>query len=130
MALGFVPGPPDAALVLQAAVTKTESFDSAWLDMGRGFYPGGLGMPAAAVVNVSAVTTGAGLTYAVKLQETDEDEDGNPDATKIRDTGLAVSVTGTGLVVAKGFITARYVRLSLAAAGATASITYDGHLNP
>ena len=129
-ASAFIPGPPDASLVLQAAVTKTASFNSAWLDMGRGFAPGGLGMPVAGVVNATAMDLTANETYVFHLEETDPDANGDPDATKIRIIGAALAVTAIGLHVTKGFVTTRFVRLALVAAGTTPSITYTGQLNP
>lgn len=43
---------------------------------------------------------------------------------------LALAVAATGLHITKGFVTTRFVRLALVAAGTTPSITYTGQLNP
>ena len=130
-ASGFIPGPPDAELALQAAVTKTADFSGAWLDLGAGFEPGGLGMPVAGVVTVTAlVTDDADETYAFVLEETDPDADGAADATKIRKIGAAAAATGTGIVLAKGFVTSRFVRLTLDVDGTTPSVTYSANLTP
>jgi len=129
--LVFIPGPPDAELVLQAAVTKTASFNSAWLDLGRGYSPGGLGQAVAGVVSVTALDTGSGNeTYSFVLEEAAPDANGDPDAGTVRAIGAALAVTATGLKVTKGFVTTRYVRLALTAGGTTPSITYTGQLNP
>src|SRR4051812_10730322 len=63
-------GPQDAGLALQASVTKTASFNSAALDLGSGYAPGGGGRPMQGVVNFSAgdFTTGD-ETYTFKIQD-------------------------------------------------------------
>jgi hypothetical protein len=119
------PTPPDAQLALQAATTKTASFNSAALDLGNGFAPDEPGQPMAAVVTVTARdgTTGD-ETYTFTLQQS---ADGSTGWTAI---GAAASVTAIGGAMAKGFVTARYVRLAMVAAGTTPSITYSAHLSP
>ena len=47
----------DAGHVLQAEVTKTATFNSPWLDLGKGFAPGRLGMLLGGVVALSAIDT-------------------------------------------------------------------------
>jgi hypothetical protein len=127
----FIPGPPDAELALQASVTKTADFSGAWLDLGQGFAPGGLGMPVAGVVNVTALDkTDTDETYAFKLQQAADDGTGAADAATVEDIGAAVSATEVGIVLAKGFVTQRFVRLVLDVGGTTPSITYTGQLNP
>jgi len=128
--LVFIPGPPDAELVLQAAVTKTASFNSAWLDLGRNYAPGGLGQAVAGVVNVTALDLTSNETYTFTLEEADPDEDGVPDGATVRAIGATLAVAATGLHITKGFVTTRFVRLALVAAGTTPSITYTGQLNP
>ena len=119
----------DAGLVLQAAATKTADFDGAWLDLGTGYAPGGLGVPAGAVINTTAFDyTTKDETYAFKLQGADPDASGAADSATIRDLGASVAVTATGLAVAKGLIDSRFVRLSLDVGGTTPSITYSADL--
>ena len=125
----FIPGPLDADQVLQAAVTKTTGFNGDWMDLGKGFAPGGLGMPAAAVVNTTAIDhTDSNETYTLTMQEADADANGAADAGTVRTISPTESVTATGLSLVKGMITGRFVRLVLAAGGTTPSITYDAYL--
>src|SRR5436190_21288271 len=66
----IIPTPQDTQLLLQDTVTKAASFNSAGKDLGSGYAPGGLGQPAAAVVQVSAMDTADGNeTYVFVLQE-------------------------------------------------------------
>lgn len=119
-----IPGPQDAALEVQAAVTKTANFDGAGLDLGKGFEPGGIGKLVAAVVDVTALDlTSGNETYALTLQE-------SADNVTFAACGLATAVTSAGVKIVKGIATKRYVRLSLAAGGTTPSITYSAKLNP
>ncbi len=133
----FIPGPPDAQLELQAAATKTANFNGAWLDLGSSSAPGGIGMPVAGVVNVTAADRANGdETYALKLEQADADANGAADAATIETCSVPVSVpvagtaATTGIVLVKGFVTKRFVRLVLAVGGTTPSITYEGNLNP
>lgn len=126
----FIPGPPDAALSLQASVTKTANFYSTWFDLGQGFAPGGLGMAAGGVVNVSAITVDGDQTYSFKLQETGPDAAGNPVNTASADIGVAVIATAAGVLVPKGLLTNRFVRLALTVTGSNPSITFAANLNP
>jgi hypothetical protein len=133
----FIPGPPDAALVLQAAVTKTADFNGAWLDLGPSFAPGGLGMPVAAVVEVTAaVRNDSDETYAFKLEDAAADASGVADAATVATISVPASVpvsgatATTGILLVKGFVTQRFVRLALDVGGTTPSITYSAHLNP
>ena len=131
MAAPFIPGPPDAELELTASVTKTSSADSSWLDLGKGYAPGGIGQAVAGVVDISAISADNGQTYAFGLEGCSDDGDGDPDTGSIVVIGVAVPATATGIVVCKGFITCRFVRLSLVIAGTgSPSITYTGQLNP
>ena len=137
MANPFVPGPPDAELELQAEVTKTADFDGAWVDLGEGYEPGGLGQAAAAVVNVTAADrANSDETYAFLLEQADPDAAGVADAATAVQCSVPVSVevsgaTATlGMVLVKSFITKRFVRLVLDVAGTTPSITYSANLNP
>jgi hypothetical protein len=120
-----IPGIQDVQLRLQASVTKTASFNSTALDLGSGFAPKGGGQPMQGIVPVTALDTTSGdETYAFKLQESD-------DNSTFTDMTPAVSATAVSTVACKGFVTKRYVRLVLTAAGTTPSITYgDAFLNP
>lgn len=121
----MIPGPPDAQLSLQAAATKTASFDSAALDLGNGFAPGGSGQPMVGVVNVTAIDkTDGNETYNFTLQES---ADGSTGWAAI---GAAVAAAAVGALAVKGFVTKRFVRLSMVAAGTTPSITYSANLSP
>ena len=119
-----LPTPQDQSLVLQATVTKTASFSSAALDLGAGFAPGGLGMPAAAVLLVSALDVSSGdESYAFVIED-------SADNVTFAPIGASQSVTATGAVAVSGRVTRRYVRLKLTASGTTPSITYKAWLNP
>jgi hypothetical protein len=59
----FVPTPQDEEGRLESAITKTADYAGTTKDMGNGFAPGGVGMPAAAVVNVTALDTTDDLIY-------------------------------------------------------------------
>lgn len=115
----------DAQFKLQAAVTKTASFDSAAVDLGLGFAPNEGGKAMRGVVPVTAIDlTSGNETYTFKLQESD-------DNAMFTDVSPAVAATAVGLIHPRGFVSKRYVRLSMAAAGTTPSITYgDAYLNP
>lgn len=120
-----IPTPPDAQLTLQAVATKTASFDSAALDLGDGFAPGGVGQPMVGVVSVMALDlTSTDETYSFVLQES---ADGSTGWAAI---GAAAASAAVGASLAKGFVTQRFVRLSMTAAGTTPSITYSAHLSP
>lgn len=124
----YVP-PIDAALELQAAVTKTATFNGAWIDLGKGYAPGGLGKIIAAVIPVTAIdrTTGD-ETYAFKLQQASPDASGVVDAATAADIGVNTNTTTVGTIVAKGIVTARFIRLVLTAAGTTPSVTYSANV--
>ena len=109
----------DAALAIQAAVTKAASFDGPALSMGTGYAPGGLGQALAAAVTVTAVKTSvADETYSLKLQQ-------SSDGAAWEDIGVGVLVTAAGVVVVKGLCTKANLRLALTAGGTLPSITYS-----
>jgi hypothetical protein len=120
-----VPGPLDDNQLLQDTVTKTASFDSAAFDLGAGFDPESIGMPVAGVIQVTAGDRAdSNETYTFKLQES---ADGSTNWTDIGVTTavtVATTVFTTGTYVVKGFASKQFVRLSLAIAGTTPSITY------
>ena len=119
-----LPTPQDQALVLQATATKTASFNSAALDLGSGFAPGGVGMPAAAVVLVSALDTSSGdESYSFLIED-------SADNVTFAPIGASQAVTAAGAVAVSGRVARRYVRLKLTVSGTTPSISYKAWLNP
>jgi hypothetical protein len=119
-----IPTPQDAGLLLQDTTTKTATYQTPGLDLGSGFAPGGLGLPAAAVVNVTAADVGDGNElYTFVLQE-------SADNVSFAAAGATVSATAAGVIAVKGWVTKRYVRLSLTVTGTTPSITFKAWLNP
>ncbi len=118
-----IPTPQDSALLMQDTTTKTASYLTPGLDLGSGFAPGGLGLPAAAIVLVTAADVAEGNeAYSLVLQESSDNVSFSP---------VGSSVAGTvGVVPVKGWITKRYVRISLTIAGTTPSITFKAWLNP
>ena len=118
----YVP-PIDYAAIIQASATKTATFSGAALDLGQGYAPGGLGRLLAAVVTVTAIDrTTTDETYNFKLQES---ADGSTGWT---DIGFNVATTVVGVIVAKGVVTTRYIRLVATLAGTTPSVTYSANL--
>jgi len=119
-----IPTPQDSELLLQDTVTKTANFNSAGLDLGSGYAPGGPGQRMTAVVAVVSIDVSDGSeTYSFTLQQSD-------DNATFAACGTAVSTAATGVVLARGVVTQRYVRLALAAGGTSPSITYKAWLNP
>ena len=119
-----LPTPQDAALLLQDTTTKTANFQTSGRDLGSGFAPGGLGTPVAAVVHVTAADfASANETYAFTLEGSDTNGSFTP-------IGVATSVTAAGAVAVRGWLTQRYVRLSLVVGGTTPSVTFKAWLNP
>ena len=124
MADPLIPTPQDSQLLLQDTTTKTASYNTPGLDLGANFAPGGLGIPAAAVVQVTAIDVADGNeSYTFTLQE-------SADNVSFTAAGAAVSVTATGAHAARGWLTKRYVRVALAASGTTPSITFKSYLHP
>jgi hypothetical protein len=119
-----LPTPQDSALLIQDTTTKTGNFQSTGFDLGAGFAPGGLGMPVAAVVYVSSLDlASSNETYALTLEE-------SSDNVSFTAAGAAASVTAVGAAAVRGWLTKRYVRLSLVVGGTTPSITFKAWLNP
>ena len=124
MADPIIPTPQDTQLLLQDVVTKTAAFNSTAIDLGAGFAAGGLGVPIAAVISVTALDLADGNeTYSFTVQD-------SADNATFAAVGAALAVTAAGVVTAKGRITRRYVRIALAVSGTTPSITYKAWLNP
>ena len=130
MADPTIPGPLDEEMLLQATTTQVASTNSAALDMGAGFAPGGVGMPVAGVIDVTAADrANSDETYNFKLQE-------SADNVTFTDIGANVALPVAGAVatldtlVPKGFLTKRYVRLASTLAGTTPSITFKAYLKP
>jgi hypothetical protein len=119
-----LPTPQDASLLMQDTTTKTANYQTTALDLGSGFAPGGLGTPAAAVANVTALDTSSGNeSYTLTLEESADNVSFSP-------AGAAQAVSAVGAVAVRGWLTKRYARLSLAVAGTTPSITFKAWLNP
>lgn len=126
MNTSHIPGPFDSQLLLEVAagVTKTTTYDGATKDLGAGYAPGGIGQPAAAVVNVTDLETDdTSATYTATLQ-------GSANGTDWDDVGPSVAITSTGAISVPGFLSQRYCRVKMTIAGATPSITYKAHLVP
>lgn len=128
--------PIDADLQLNASHTKTADYTGDWLDLGAGFETNGIGIPVAAVVDVSACDrANSDEVYNFKLQETGPDANGAADSAAAADIGAtyAVSVLGAtatlGVLLVKGLVTKRFVRLALDVSGTSPSVTYDAHLS-
>ena len=133
MAEPTVPGPLDEehrldAAAGAAATTQAASANTTAIDMGAGFAPGGTGLPVAAVIDVTAADrANSDETYNFKLQE-------SADNSTFVDIGPNVALPVAGAVatldtlVAKGFLTKRYVRLASTLAGTTPSITFKAYL--
>ena len=124
MADPILPTPQDSQLLIMDMTTRTANFNTTPLDLGSGYAPGGLGQPASAVVNVTALdTTDGNETYSFTLQE-------SSDNSAYAAAGMATAVTATGVTAVKGRITKRYLRLALTVGGTTPSITFKAWLNP
>lgn len=120
----IIPTPQDTELLLQDTTTKTATYNTPALDLGAGFSPGGLGLPAGAVVLVTAIDTGDGNeNYTFTVQESSDNV-----TFTAASPGVGVTVAGSHAVRAR--ITKRYVRLALTIAGTTPSITFKAWLNP
>lgn len=135
MAEPATPTPQDEQLRLDAAAgaaatTITATTNHTAIDMGSGFAPAGIGQPVAAVIQCTAGDRASGdETYNFKLQESSD----NSTFTDIS-PNVAVTVSGTtfttGVYVAKGLLSKRYVRLVSTLAGTTPSVTFKAWLNP
>jgi hypothetical protein len=109
---------------MQDTTTKTSSSTTTGLDLGSGFSPGGLGKPVCAIVNATALDLSSGNeTYSVVLEE-------SSDNSSFSAAGAATSITATGAIAVRGWLTKRYVRLSLTLGGTSPSITLKAWLNP
>ena len=120
----IIPTPQDTRLLIQDTTTKTAAFNTPGLDLGAGFLPGGLGLAAGVVLQVTAVDLADGNeTYAFTVQE-------STDNVTFTAASAAVNVTAVGTTPLRTRITKRYVRVSLAITGTTPSITFKAWLNP
>lgn len=126
----FIPTPQDESMRLESSATKTANFDGTAFDQGAGFAPGGIGMPVAAVINVTAADrANSDETYTFQLEE-------SADNVTFTACGPSVSVdvsgaaATTGAISVPGFVSQRYVRCKLTVAGTTPSVTYEAWLNP
>ena len=124
MADPIIPTPQDTRLLLQDTVTKTATYNAPGVDLGAGFAPGGLGLPAGALVQVTAIDLVDGNeTYTFSLQE-------SSDNVTFTACGASANATGVGTLPVRARVTKRYVRLALTVAGTTPSITFKAWLNP
>ena len=120
----IIPTPQDTKLLLQDTTTKTANFNTPALDLGAGFAPGGLGLPAGGVVQVTAIDVADGNeTYAFVLQE-------SADNVTFTAASPSTAAGATGAHAVRGRITKRYVRLALTVSGTTPSVTFKAWLNP
>ncbi len=123
--------PSDATQVLQAAVTKTATFNGPWFDLGTGTPVHGL----VARVEYSAASNGSGSnTVGFSL---DESDDGSTVAgvafAAASDKNLTLSTTAQAGEQFIPFITRhRYVRLTetMGGAGTSPTITYQAEIVP
>ena len=119
-----IPTPQDSRLLMQDTVTKTASYNTPALDLGAGYAPGGPGQGVSAVLAVVSRDISSGdETYGFVLQE-------SPDNVTFSPAGAAASVTAAGVMLARGVIRTRFVRLALSVAGTTPSIVFKAWLNP
>jgi hypothetical protein len=104
-------------------VTKTTTSNLPVLDLGAGRLFGELGRPMAAVIRTTAIFLGSSdETYAFTLQD-------SPDNSTWTNRGT-LAVTAVGIAAVPAQIINRYVRLQVAIAGTTPSITFEAYLNP
>src|SRR5688500_16737769 len=90
MAEPTIPTPQDAQLLLQDTTTKTANFNSAGLDLGSGFAPGGPGLRVSGIVNVTAADrANSDETYSFVLEQSD-------DNTTFAAAGVAAAVPVAG----------------------------------
>lgn len=115
----------DELLKLQAGGTFTATGNSAALDLGNGYAPGGGGWPAQVAVKVTAVKTSAGNeAYAFRFQD-------SPDGATWTDRTPAVAAQAVDTFVLAGFVLAQFVRLAWTIAGTAPTVTIaDAYLNP
>lgn len=124
MADPIIPTPQDAALLLQDTLARTSSYNTAALDLGQGYAPGGVGRPVSAVVQVTALDTSSGdESYKFTLQQ-------SADNVTFAAIGADTSAAATGVLIVKGHVTQRFVRAALVIAGTTPTITFKAWLNP
>ena len=125
-----IPTPQDAQLLLQDTTTKTANYNTPGLDLGQGYAPGGPGRRVSGVVHVTAADRASSdETYAFKLQESD-DNVGFVDAGAAEALPVAGATATLGVVLVRGVIRRRYVRLALTVTGTTPSVTFKAWLNP
>lgn len=130
MAEPTIPGPLDEELALQQTTTQVASTNSAALDMKPGFAPGGPGLPMAVVIRVTAADRASGdETYSFRLQES-ADNVSFSDCSAAVAVEVAGNVATLGTIVAKGWVSKRFVRLVSTLGGTTPSVTFKAWLVP
>jgi hypothetical protein len=119
-----VPVVIDTAQHIQDAVTRTASGNGTGLDLGVGFAPVGIGEPACAVVNITAMDETSGdESYTFTLQE-------SADNSTFTNCGIPVVLTAVlasplGSYSVYGLVNQRYVRVAATISGTTPSVTYS-----
>ncbi len=120
-------GPLDNALSLTGGQTRTDVADatSNSYDSGKGFKPGGVGLPVVAAVHCTGVDGSSGNeTYGFSLQESDD----NATWSDVSVEAAADPDVAEQNVLVKGYQTKRYLRLNLDVGGTTPSVTWQAWL--
>lgn len=122
--------PSDANLVLQASVTKTATFNGAWLDLGatRGLFD-----VLWARIEYSAATNASGSNTVAFTLDTSDDGSTAVGTAQFAgsDSNIALSTTAQAAIQYIVFVTVhRYVRLTatVTGAGSTPTITYQSEV--
>lgn len=120
--------PSDLALQLQASVTKTATFNGAWIDLGN--FPPLVNWLVARVV-YSAATNASGANSVIFSLDVSNDASTVAGAAEINASDQVINLSTTaqaGEVFLPIVIKHRYIRLTatVAGAGSTPTITYVG----
>src|SRR6476620_7035841 len=92
----IIPTPQDKQLLIQDTLTRTASYNTAGLDLGDGYAPGGVSQPVAAVVNLTAMDTADGNEAYTFVREE------SADTATFAACGAVVTADDTGVVGVKG----------------------------
>lgn len=122
--------PADANLVLQASVTKTATFNGAWLDLGA---TRELSDVLWARIEYSAATNASGSNTEAFTLDTSDDNSTVAGAAQFAgsDSNVALSTTAQAAIQYIAFVVVhRYIRLTLTTtgAGSTPTITYQSEV--
>lgn len=127
-----VPGPIDSAMELESSITKSATYAGTAYDCGAGYAPGGVGQPMAAVIDISSIEVDSGNeSYAFVLTECATSGGSytacGPTVTLTASGSTAVA----GVITVPGFVSSRYLKLSLTISGTIATgVTYSAKLVP